>query len=64
MDAAAHVPLLAPCPTYTCPGAHGEFFDEPNLGPLAERIAVFLETPALVAMTASGETLMVRRSRS
>ena len=28
------------------PGAHGEFFDEPNLGPLAERIAVLLKTPA------------------
>ena len=33
-------------PLHLIPGAHGEFFDDPNLGPLAERIAVFLETPA------------------
>jgi hypothetical protein len=25
--------------------AHGEFFDEPNLGPMAEGITGFLETP-------------------
>ncbi len=41
-DAGWERPFLAVPEVHEIPGAHGEFFDEPNLAPLAERLAAFL----------------------